>query len=109
MRSLIFLSLFGLAACNGMMSPTDPVAEPAEKPMATMEQLEIAGDSIDAELERQGLYAPMTDACAETFGFWAEEFVMDKREYPTAKRLVDAWADVESEGDPEVACLLAVD
>ena len=117
MKYLILISLLGLAACDGMMAPTS-ATEPTDKPVATAqaepprvttEQLEIAVDSIDAELERQGLYVPMTDACAEAFGFWAEEFVTDKREYPTAKRLVDAWADVESEGDPEVSCLLAVD
>lgn len=112
MRNLIYVALVGLGACNSeMMSPLSAEAGSVAvvRDTVTTEQLEVAGDSIDAELERQGLYAPMTDACAETFGFWAEEFVMDKREYPTAKRLVDAWADVESEGDPEVACLLAVD
>lgn len=105
MRALILLSLLGLAACDGMMEPTTS----SEDAMVTTEQLEIAGDSLDAEMVRQGIYVPMTDRCAEDFGFWAEEFVKDPKEYPTAHRLIQSWLDVESEGDPEVSCLLAVD
>lgn len=112
MRNLIYVALVGLGACNSeMMSPLSAEAGSVAvvRDTVTTEQLEVAGDSIDAELVRRGFYVPMNDHCTDEFGFFAEELVKDPKEYPTAERLVEAWLDVDREGDPSVFCLLPVD